>query len=164
MKREYYSNSISSFLTADPEYVLGQLLINDAFETTDLQKNAWKREICILQTELASFPDGEIAFEYTIPRIGHRIDVVCIISGIIFLLEYKVGDREYKKSAEDQVMDYALDLKYFHEVSNERYLVPISVPTEALAVENRLQVMEDKICEVLYCNKENIVKNHLIDF
>lgn len=156
MKREYYSNSISSFLTADPEYVLGQLLINDAFETTDLQKNAWKREICILQTELASFPDGEIAFEYTIPRIGHRIDVVCIISGIIFLLECKVGDREYKKSAEDQVMDYALDLKYFHEVSNERYLVPISVPTEALAVENRLQVMEDKICEVLYCNKENI--------
>lgn len=156
MKREYYSNSISSFLTADPEYVLGQLLINDEFETTDLQKNAWKKEISILQTELADFPSGEIAFEYTIPRIGHRIDVVCIISGVIFLLEYKVGDREYKKSTEDQVMDYALDLKYFHEASNGRYIVPISVPTEAPAVDSPLQVMEDKICEVLCCNKENI--------
>lgn len=156
MKREYYSNSISSFLTADPEYVLGQLLINDEFETTDLQKNAWKKEINILQTELADFIDGEIAFEYTIPRIGHRIDVVCIIRGIIFLLEYKVGDKEYKKSTEDQVMDYALDLKYFHEASNERYIVPISVPTEAPSLENHLRVMEDKICEVLCCSKNSI--------
>lgn len=156
MKREYYSNSISSFLTADSEYILGQLLINDEFETTDLQKNAWKKEISILQTELAGFPDGEVAFEYTIPRIGHRIDVVCIISGVIFLLEYKVGDREYKKPTEDQVMDYALDLKYFHEASNGRYIVPISIPTEAPAAENHLQVMEDKICGVLRCNKENI--------
>lgn len=156
MKREYYSNSISSFLTADSEYILGQLLINDEFETTDLQKNAWKKEISILQTELADFPDGEVAFEYTIPRIGHRIDVVCIISGVIFLLEYKVGDREYKKPTEDQVMDYALDLKYFHEASNGRYIVPISIPTEAPAAENHLQVMEDKICGVLRCNKENI--------
>lgn len=156
MAREYYSNSISSFLTADSEYVLGQLLINDEFETSDLQKNAWKKEIDILQTELIDFPDGEVAFEYTIPRIGHRIDVVCIISGVIFLLEYKVGDREYKKSTEDQVMDYALDLKYFHETSSGRYIVPISIPTEAPDTENTLQIMEDKICGVLHCNKGNI--------
>ena len=156
MKREYYSNTLSSFLASDPDYILGQLLINDEFETTDLQKNAWKSEISILQVELSGFNDGEIAFEYTIPRIGHRIDVVCIISGVIFLLEYKVGDREYKRSTENQVMDYALDLKYFHEASSNRYIVPISIPTEAPNVENHLSVMEDRICEVLCCNKKNI--------
>lgn len=74
MKREYYSNSLSSFLASEPENILGQLLINDEFETTDLQKNAWKSEISILQVELSGFTEGEIAFEYTIPRIGHRID------------------------------------------------------------------------------------------
>jgi hypothetical protein len=156
MKREYYSNSLSSFLASEPENILGQLLINDEFETTDLQKNAWKSEISILQVELSGFTEGEIAFEYTIPRIGHRIDVVCIISGVIFLLEYKVGDREYKRSTENQVMDYALDLKYFHEASSNRYIVPISIPTEAPNVENYLSVMKDRICEVLCCNKENI--------
>lgn len=156
MKREYYTASIADFLSDDPEYVLGQLLINDEFETTDLQKNAWRREIEILQSQLYDFPDGEIAFEYTIPRIGHRIDVVCIICGIIFLLEFKVGDKVYKKATDDQVVDYALDLKYFHEASQNRYIVPISVSTEAPNAENRIFFMEDQIAEVLHSNKKTI--------
>ena len=97
MRREYYSARISEFLKADVDSVLGQLLINDEFETTDLQKNAWRKEIEILQAQLSEFGKGEIAFEYTIPRIGHRIDAVCLIMGVIFLLEFKVGEREYKK-------------------------------------------------------------------
>lgn len=156
MKREYYTASIADFLSDDPEYVLGQLLINDEFETTDLQKNAWRREIEIIQSQLYDFPDGEIAFEYTIPRIGHRIDVVCIIRGIIFLLEFKVGDKVYKKATDDQVVDYALDLKYFHEASQNRYIVPISVSTEAPNAENRIFFMEDQIAEVLHSNKKTI--------
>lgn len=156
MKREYYTASIADFLSDDPEYVLGQLLINDEFETTDLQKNAWRKEIEILQSQLYDFPDGEIAFEYTIPRIGHRIDVVCIIRGIIFLLEFKVGDKVYKKATDDQVVDYALDLKYFHEASQNRYIVPISVSTEAPNAENRIFFMEDQIAEVLHSNKKTI--------
>lgn len=156
MKREYYTASIADFLSDDPEYVLGQLLINDEFETTDLQKNAWRREIEILQSQLYDFPDGEIAFEYTIPRIGHRMDVVCIIRGIIFLLEFKVGDKVYKKATDDQVVDYALDLKYFHEASQNRYIVPISVSTEAPNAENRIFFMEDQIAEVLHSNKKTI--------
>ena len=127
MRRYYYANNIQDFLASDNDGVLGELLINDEFETTDLQKNAWRREIQILKEQLAFLPDGELIFEFTIPRIGHRIDVVCLISGIIFLLEFKVGDREYKKTTDDQVMDYALDLKYFHEGSNDRYIIPISI-------------------------------------
>lgn len=40
MKRGYYSSSISKFMNESIESVLGQLLINDEFETTDLQKNS----------------------------------------------------------------------------------------------------------------------------
>lgn len=40
MKRGYYSSSISNFMNESIESVLGQLLINDEFETTDLQKNS----------------------------------------------------------------------------------------------------------------------------
>lgn len=156
MQREYYSASIKNFLSTDIEVILGQLMIRDEFSTTDLQKNAWRKAINILHEQLQSFDSGEIAFEYTIPRIGHRIDVVCIIGGVIILLEFKVGDKEYKKAAKDQVMDYALDLKYFHEMSAERYIIPILVSTEAPTIENRLRVMEDKITEVFLCNKENI--------
>lgn len=156
MDREYYSAPISAFLSENVDSVLGKLLIHDEFETTDLQKNAWRSEIEILQRELAAFPDGEIAFEYTIPRIGHRIDVVCIIRGVIFLLEFKVGDREYKKSTDDQVMDYALDLKYFHEASADRYIVPVSIATEAQPRQCTMHFMDDKIADNLHCSKTNI--------
>ena len=131
-------------------------MVSDEFSTTDLQKNAWRKEIDILQDQLRSVESGDIAFEYTIPRIGHRIDVVCIIHGLIFLLEFKVGDSEYRKSTADQVMDYALDLKYFHELSADRYIIPISIPTEAPSVCNEVSFMEDKISNVLKCTKDNI--------
>ncbi|MEG0108239.1 MAG: hypothetical protein RR705_05245, partial [Lachnospiraceae bacterium] len=107
-------------MKAEDDAILGQLLINDEFETTDLQKNAWRKEIAILKEQLVDFAHGDICFEYTIPRIGHRIDAVCIVNGVIILLEFKVGDSAHKKTTEDQVMDYALDLKYFHEASKER--------------------------------------------
>ncbi len=79
-----------------------------------------------------------------------------IIRGIIFLLEFKVGDKVYKKATDDQVVDYALDLKYFHEASQNRYIVPISVSTEAPNAENRIFFMEDQIAEVLHSNKKTI--------
>ena len=78
------------------------------------------------------------------------------IRGIIFLLEFKVGDKVYKKATDDQVVDYALDLKYFHEASQNRYIVPISVSTEAPNAENRIFFMEDQIAEVLHSNKKTI--------
>ena len=156
MQRAYYSAAIREFVDEKPETLLGKLMVSDEFSTTDLQKNAWRKEIDILQDQLRSVENGDIAFEYTIPRMGHRIDVVCIIHGLIFLLEFKVGDREYRKSTADQVMDYALDLKYFHELSADRYIIPISIPTEAPSVYNEVSFMEDKISDVLKCTKDNI--------
>lgn len=158
MKREYYASSIRHFIQAEPDEVLGQLLINDVFETTELQKNAWREEIRILQEQLQVIPDGDIVFEYTIPRIGHRVDVILLIRGVLFLLEFKIGEREYKKSTDDQVMDYALDLKYFHEASRSLFIVPINVSTEASAHERILELMRDGISSVLCCNKQNIAQ------
>ena len=156
MQRAYYSARIREFVDEKPETLLGKLMVSDEFSTTDLQKNAWRKEIDILQDQLRSVENGDIAFEYTIPRMGHRIDVVCIIHGLIFLLEFKVGDSEYRKSTADQVMDYALDLKYFHELSADRYIIPISIPTEAPSVCNEVSFMEDKISDVVKCTKDNI--------
>ena len=75
MQRAYYSAKIKSFLDEQPEVLLGKLMISEEFSTTDLQKNAWRKEIQILQDQLRLVENGDIAFEYTIPRMGHRIDV-----------------------------------------------------------------------------------------
>lgn len=157
-RREYYIDSINNFIVADEENVLGQLLIHDEFETSDLQKLAWKAEIQILKRQLEEF-SGDVIFEYTIPRMGHRVDTVCIIEGIIFLFEFKVGDNEYKKTTIDQVMDYALDLKYFHEESKQRYIVPICVSTKASVQKNEYNCCSDGIYNAILCNENNIGDN-----
>lgn len=101
---------------------------------------------------------GDIIFEYTVPRIGTRIDIVLIVKGIIFLLEFKVGAKEYNRRSKDQVMDYALDLKYFHEQSKMVKIVSILVATKATGIKCQINFMEDKISEVICCNKSNIGK------
>lgn len=158
MPKAYYDNTISGFLGTSDETILGRLMISDEFRTTIEQKNSWRSEIEILKRQLRHVPDGSIIFEYTIPRIGDRIDVTCIINGIIFALEFKVNNTEYLPADEEQVVDYALDLKYFHEESEKRHIVPMLIATEAASFGTTITIFEDKILDTILCNKDNIAE------
>ena len=89
---------------------------------TALQEQAWDEEIRILKDVMAQFQAGHIILEYSIPRMGKRIDAVLVIRSCVILLEFKVFETVYPKSAVDQVMDYALDLHNFHEYSHMAHL------------------------------------------
>ncbi|HPR86054.1 MAG TPA: DUF2075 domain-containing protein [Prolixibacteraceae bacterium] len=130
MNRAYYSNSIPNFLRSSQNEILGILAGNSEFADEQTQKESWKEEIRILKEVLKPY-EGSIYFEYSIPRMGKRIDVLLIIQSVIFILEFKVGEKEYPAYAVDQVMDYALDLKNFHETSHDKLIAPILVATQA---------------------------------
>ena len=130
MNRADFSSSINNFLDKNEYEIFGEITVNDQFSAEDLQKNTWKKEIEILKRELSDFPEGHILFEYTIPRIGNRIDNVILYKGIVFLIEFKVGESTYPSYAIDQVTDYALDLSCFHKESRNKLLVPILVCTK----------------------------------
>jgi hypothetical protein len=130
MKREYYSETISNFLRTSPEEILGKLAVNNDFALIQTQRDAWVAQIAILSETLAPYT-GSIYFEYSIPRMGRRIDVVLLIGPVIFVIEFKVGEGEFTSFAMDQVCDYALDLKNFHDTSHEQYIAPILVATNA---------------------------------
>lgn len=130
MNRAYYSDSITSFLKKSYTQILGELADNNEFATELPQKDAWKFQIDYLQ-ELLVGQSGSIYFEYAIPRMGKRIDVLLIIKSIIFVVEFKVGEKEYPAYAIDQVWDYALDLKNFHETSHDKVIVPVLLATKA---------------------------------
>jgi len=130
MKREYYSDSISNFLRSSTEEILGVLALNNDFALIQTQRGSWVAQIEILR-EILSSHQGSIYFEYSIPRMGRRIDVVLLIGPVIFVLEFKVGESEFSTYAMDQVCDYALDLKNFHDSSHEQYIAPVLVATNA---------------------------------
>ncbi len=63
--------------------------------------------------------------------MGKRADVVLLIAGTVFVLEFKVGARSFGRSAIEQAHDYALDLKNFHRGSHDLSIVPVVIATEA---------------------------------
>ncbi len=133
MKREYYSDTISNFLKSSTDEIVGKLAQGSEFPDTLEQRAAWVEEIEILRSALGAH-SGAIHFEYSIPRMGERIDVLLIVGPVIFVLEFKTGARDFTSYALDQVMDYALDLKNFHETSHDRFLAPVLIATGAMAV------------------------------
>lgn len=157
MTRSYYSNTISDFLTDDSDKILGQLLRNHDFAAENLQRNAWIKQIEILKSELTPFKNGQIYFEFSIPRMGKRVDNILIIDDFIFVIEFKVGDTEYQKHAIEQTVDYCLDLQNFHEGSHHKKIVPILVSTKAPDFENSHEI-NDNLFEPLKGNQNNIAQ------
>jgi hypothetical protein len=134
MKRAYYSSTIYDFCKQDPDQILGEIAREHSFDLTTFQRDAWIEQTALLMEVLLEHK-GKIYFEFSIPRMGRRIDAVAIIGPVIFVIEFKVGASAYESADLDQVMDYALDLHNFHEGSHHSTLVPILVATKAPVID-----------------------------
>lgn len=132
INRAYYSNSIAEFLSRSEDEILGALARSNPFPTEGIQRDAWIEQIRILRPVVQPYSGrGSIYFEYAVPRLGKRIDVVLLIDHVVFVVEFKVGEREFTAGAIDQVLDYAVDLKNFHETTHERTVAPVLLATKA---------------------------------
>lgn len=139
-KRWGYGASIAEFLATDPEFILGALARWSGFADEVAQKAAWSEQIEILKGLLRPYAgsNGALFFEYDIPRLGRRVDTVLVLEHVLFVIEFKVGANTFARDAIDQVWDYALDLKNFHEPSHQIPIVPVLVATHAGAGPNAL--------------------------
>ena len=148
-----YSDSLSAFISETEQSIFGALCDNYHGDARTTTREAWKAEIEIMHDVVSRFvdKDGRIVFEYDIPRLGKRIDVVLLCSGIIFCIEFKVGESQILEADVDQVLDYALDLKNFHKFSQEKVIVPILVATNYNKYSSVIQssVYDDKVVNPL---------------
>lgn len=150
--RAYYNASVQDFLNADPDAVYGILGRHHSHNQELAQKSAWLEQIAILKNSLTGISDAWIAFEFAIPRMGKRADVIIILSGIIFVIEFKTRAEVFTSAAIEQVTDYALDLKNFHAGSHDRIIVPVVIATEAAPKPVQLELYPDEVAEPILCN------------
>ena len=155
MARSYYNSPIARFRSDETSFILGELVKHHEFNLEEHQRNAWYAQIQMLKSMLEGI-DGYIIFEYTIPRMGRRIDCVLLVAGIVFAVEFKVGAATYDSAAIDQVMDYALDLKNFHEESHQRTIVPILICTRATTHRIRTDLFEDQVASPALTNGSHL--------
>lgn len=139
--RSLYFSDLPTFLSDDPSKVLGQFVPSSHGPLLDTTTAAWKGEIELLQRVLTPWQSDQeayILFEYDIPRLGKRIDTVLLLRGIVFCLEFKVGQSDILQADVEQVLDYALDLKNFHLYSQDKPIAPILIPTRSGAKSTRV--------------------------
>ncbi len=156
-----FDSDLKTFIEKEQKTIFGELCDKyhgDALTTT---REAWLKEIEILQKVLISWKesDGRIIFEYDIPRLGKRLDAVLLLNGIVFCLEFKVGESRILENDVDQVLDYALDLKNFHKLSQDKLIVPILVATNYKNSSSEIQpsVYDDRVVNPLVTGQDNLL-------
>ena len=155
-----YQQHLAGFLSDEEQTVLGILCdgYHGAVQSTQIE--AWKGEISIMKKVLSPFKNenGQIIFEYDIPRLGKRIDVVLLLKGIIFCMEFKVGEKMILEADVDQVLDYALDLTNFHKFSENRLIVPVLIATKYHSSSTTIQksVYDDNVLNPLISGENGL--------
>jgi hypothetical protein len=127
--RALYAETLANFVGSPPAPILVQLkagLAQEGYLLRPGQVEAWNEEIAILQSALIGL-EGSIYFEYTIPRMGRRADVLVLSRSTLFVIEFKAGAQDFSSAAISQVWDYGLDMAYFHKTSHTLTIVPILV-------------------------------------
>jgi DUF2075 family protein len=167
MLNYFYKSDIQTFLNSTTQEIIGQITLSNQFDSTLYQNKAWEGQIAILKKALKDY-EGTLFFEFSIPRMGKRIDALIIIQGCVFVVEFKVGESQFNRHDIEQVWDYALDLKNFHEPSHNAFLIPILVATEAESggVNIALSNHNDRLSDPIYANSENLrdIFDNAIDF
>lgn len=157
-----YYGSFEEYIGEEVTSILGVLCDKYHGVALTTTREAWKGEIAIMKQVLSPFwgKDGRIIFEYDIPRLGKRVDVILLLKGIIFCLEFKVGESQILEADVDQVLDYALDLKNFHKFSQDRIISPILIATNYRDTSSDIQmsVYDDRVINPLVTGKEGISK------
>lgn len=154
--RAYYSAPLHEFLTDTPERILGELSAHHQHDLDMNQRNAWLAQVDILKDQLRDYGHGHVFFEFGIPRMGKRADVVFVYSGIIFVIEFKVGASQYHSADINQAVDYALDLKHFHEGSHNACIVPVLLATRAARKDNHTFLTDDLLSNCLLANEGSL--------
>ena len=159
-QRWAYASSIERFLAEDRLVVLGHLTDHSDFPVEQAQTLAWLKEIDLLRLLLTGLGErGALYLEFAIPRLGKRIDAVLILDHVVFVLEFKVGERDYAAAAIDQVWDYALDLKHFHEPSHRLPIAPVLIATGApeRADQPAMTAHQDMLLQPLRANEGTLI-------
>jgi len=161
MSRAYYQASLQSFLLSDVDSIIGQIVQNHPQQLEHLQTGAWKSQVEILQEQLKSLSiDGAhsyLFFEFVIPRMGRRADVILVHHGLVFVIEFKVGSDSYHSADIQQAHGYALDLKNFHHSSHERIIVPILLATNSKRVSANFSIAEDGVVTPQLVNQHDLM-------
>lgn len=154
--RAFYVAEVSDFLRDSTDSIVGKISRHHSQDIVAQQMGAWLSEIEILKACLQSFSAGHVLLELQIPRMGRRVDAAIVVRDILFVLEFKVGAKNYHSHDLRQAHGYAIDLHHFHEGSHGKTIAPVLVATDAPDLPIALSDHVDHVYPPLCANAKNL--------
>lgn len=158
MDRAYLSLPALEVRQTSDSALFGQLARRLPFALEPTQSAAWEYQIRHLRSLAELLPAAYFCLEFLIPRMGRRADLIVLNAGIVFVVEYKLGARQFDRSSLDQVYGYGLDLKHFHEESHDKPIVPVLLATHAGAAPAETPLWDhDRLARPLKSSTDDLV-------
>ncbi|HJV00677.1 MAG TPA: DUF2075 domain-containing protein [Burkholderiaceae bacterium] len=154
--RAFYAATVAHFLHESIDSIVGKISRQHSQDIVQSQMGAWVTEIELLKQCLPSCASGHILLELQIPRMGRRADAVLIYKNVIYVLEFKIGARDYLSQDLRQAHGYAIDLHHFHEGSHNKTIVPILIATNARELRTVLPVVVDHVYSPIRACSKNL--------
>ncbi|WP_087021826.1 hypothetical protein [Thaumasiovibrio subtropicus] len=157
-RRAFYSAPIAEFMNTSADHIIGVITSNHTQQLRHEQTSAWHVQTQILQQALNHLDvhDGHVFFEFLIPRMGKRADIVIVLNGVIYVIEFKVGASQFHAVDIRQTVSYALDLKHFHRGSHSQPIIPILVATKAASVQYQLRFDADNLAKPIKASQSDL--------
>lgn len=163
----YATLKISSLATTSNDSIIDRLLLSDAVSGfTQVAHNqivAWREQLDLMRLiaerlvkQNVSFGDASLVLEYRIPRREKRIDAAVLLKDSVVVLEFKIGAGSASAEAIEQVMDYALDLAYYHSESGGKRIAPVLCVTGASVVRQNAALDIENIEPLIICGAQSL--------
>lgn len=163
-----YKRSVNEFVKVNESEILGEIIAkSNNFCVLQSQRDAWRSEIELLQKvlrdERINKLDNRIYFEFNLMRFAKRVDVVLILEGVLFCLEFKtdlgsVSDKAYLAQDKAQALAYADEFSQFHSTSSKCPIVPILVVPGAADVPCNVIHNNANVYKLMCANEKTLLK------
>src|SRR4030067_2122628 len=97
LTRSWFVRTIAEFQSVSDDQVLAELVRGSLFSVLHSQRDSWIVQFPLLRKALAGNA-GMVYLEYAIPRMGHRVDAVVLVNGIVLAIEFKIDAKAYFRS------------------------------------------------------------------
>ncbi|WGW01027.1 hypothetical protein QF117_09460 [Vibrio sp. YMD68] len=145
-----YSASFYNFSLADKE-----TLALDIEHSLPADMSEMIRVVQLQLKELLHLA-GQVVFEYQVSDMHPKANMIMLYRGLVFVVVFRIGEREYKAEDIDLAEEIAMTLKKHHSQCEDRFIVPVVIATEAVPKGCDIEVSPQRVMNTIVDNGSNL--------
>lgn len=145
-----YAAPLIQFIETDTNAISNQLPPED--------KLVWHKQIELLKLQCQQLPHlaGDIVLSFSSPTSEPTISAIVLYRGLVFVLGFGFESQTYQPAQLDTLHNQARMLKDQHIGSQAKFIIPVSIETQAAPQGGAINVSEDLVADTMCDNGDHL--------